>query len=38
VPADKRITWTAAPFRLSGKPLLPAGLVGEAILIIRDKN
>jgi hypothetical protein len=38
VPADKRITWTTAPFRLSGKPLLPAGLVGEAILIIRDKN
>lgn len=29
LPASERITWTTAPFRLEGKPLLPAGLVGE---------
>jgi hypothetical protein len=28
-PAGKRVTWTTAPFRLSGKTLLPAGLVGN---------
>ena len=36
--AEKRVTWTTAPFRLSGKPLLPAGLIGRVSLIIRDKN
>lgn len=29
LPADKRITWTTAPFRLANKPLLPAGLTGN---------
>jgi hypothetical protein len=38
LPADKRVTWTTAPFRLSGKPLLPAGLVGKVTLIIKEKN
>lgn len=33
LPADKRITWTTAPFRLGGKPLLPAGLVGAVELV-----
>jgi hypothetical protein len=28
LPQEKRITWTNAPFRLDGKPLLPAGLLG----------
>jgi hypothetical protein len=31
--AEKRITWTNAPFRLKDKPLLPAGLMGEVKLI-----
>lgn len=26
LPEDRRLTWTTAPFRLKGKPLLPAGL------------
>ncbi|WP_162915311.1 glycosyl hydrolase [Paraflavitalea soli] len=33
LPAEKRITWTTAPFRLQGKPLLPAGLMGQVILM-----
>lgn len=33
LPAEKRLTWTTAPFRLSGKPLLPAGLVGKVNII-----
>lgn len=33
LPADKRITWTTAPFRLQGKPLLPAGLMGQVVLM-----
>jgi hypothetical protein len=33
LPADKRITWTTAPYRLQGKPLLPAGLIGRVILM-----
>jgi hypothetical protein len=28
LPENKRITWTTAPYRLEGKPLLPAGLFG----------
>ena len=35
LPQEKRITFTTAPFRLSGKPLLPAGIVGKVKLIIR---
>jgi hypothetical protein len=35
LPPDKRITWTTAPFRLKGKPLLPAGLIGKLKLLIR---
>jgi hypothetical protein len=27
-PVEKRVTWTTAPFRLKGKPLQPAGIVG----------
>jgi hypothetical protein len=33
---DKRVTWTTAPFRLEGKPLLPAGLFGP-VRICRSK-
>lgn len=33
LPPEKRVTWTTAPFRLGGKPLLPAGLVGNVELI-----
>ena len=32
---EKRTTWTTAPFRLAGKPLLPAGLVGNIVLQMR---
>jgi hypothetical protein len=32
LPEEKRITWTTAPFRLKGKPLLKAGLSGPATL------
>ena len=28
LPESERITWTTAPYRLEGKPLLPAGLFG----------
>lgn len=28
LPENKRIAWTTAPYRLEGKPLLPAGLFG----------
>jgi hypothetical protein len=34
LPAEKRTTWTTAPFRLKDKPLLPAGLTGTVILQI----
>ena len=34
LPAEKRITWTTAPFRLKGKPLLKAGLLGPVTLKI----
>lgn len=36
LPEAKRITWTTAPFRLKDKPLLPAGIVGEVKLIVRE--
>ena len=32
LPEAKRITWTTAPFRLKGKPLLKAGLMGPVTL------
>lgn len=33
LPKEKRVTWTTAPFRLAGKPLLPSGLIGRVGLI-----
>lgn len=33
LPEDKRVTWTTAPYRLEGKPLLPAGLFGPVRII-----
>ncbi|HEX5652940.1 MAG TPA: glycosyl hydrolase [Chitinophagaceae bacterium] len=36
LPPAKRISWTTAPFRLKGKPLLPAGLVGEVRVVSRE--
>ncbi len=36
LPQNKRITFTTAPFRLAGKPLLPAGIVGKVKLIVRQ--
>lgn len=35
LPKEKRITWTTAPFRLKGKPLEPAGLLGQFIIITK---
>lgn len=32
LPVDKRITNTTAPFRLAGKPLYPAGLIGPVTI------
>ena len=32
LPENKQITWTTAPYRLSGKPLLPAGLLGPVTI------
>ena len=36
LPEEKRITWTTAPYRLEGKPLLPAGLFGP-VKVSRNK-
>jgi len=33
LPEDKRTTWTNATYRLDGKPLLPAGLLGPVKII-----
>jgi hypothetical protein len=33
LPMEKRTTWTTAPFRLSGKPLLPSGIIGRVGII-----
>ena len=35
LPAEKRIAWTTAPFRLKDKPLFPAGIVGDVKIIIK---
>lgn len=35
LPADKRVTYTTAPFRLKGKPLLPAGITGSIKIIVQ---
>jgi hypothetical protein len=34
LPADKRPAWTPAPSPAAGKPLLPAGLLGPAIISV----
>jgi hypothetical protein len=34
LPENKRITWTIAPYRLEGKPLLKAGILGPVKLAI----
>jgi hypothetical protein len=38
LPENKRLTWTTAPYRLDGKPLLPAGLLGPVKIITIDKS
>ncbi|HSC55089.1 MAG TPA: glycosyl hydrolase [Phnomibacter sp.] len=35
LPEEKRVTYTTAPFRLAGKALKPAGLIGDIQLQIR---
>ncbi|MCX2484411.1 glycosyl hydrolase [Pedobacter sp. MR2016-24] len=37
LPPEKRITNTTAPFRLAGKPLYPAGLVGPVTIQTEEK-
>jgi hypothetical protein len=36
IPEKERLTWTTAPFRLEGNPLLKAGLLGP-VTIVREK-
>ncbi|MEJ5963139.1 glycosyl hydrolase [Pedobacter immunditicola] len=38
LPVNKRITHTTAPFRLEGKPLHPAGLLGKVQLLTLEEN
>jgi hypothetical protein len=38
LPLDKRVTWTTAPLRLAGKPLLPAGLIGRVSVLVKKKT
>ncbi|NCI48194.1 glycosyl hydrolase [Sediminibacterium soli] len=35
LPVQQRVSWTNAPFRLKGKPLLPAGLMGTIKLVAK---
>jgi hypothetical protein len=35
LPESTRITWTTAPYRLDGKPLLPAGLLGPVRICVQ---
>jgi hypothetical protein len=37
LPENQRITWTRAPFRLQGKSLLEAGLLGPVTLCVEKK-
>lgn len=36
LPKEERLTWTTAPFRLEGEPLLKAGLLGP-VTIVKEK-
>jgi hypothetical protein len=36
LPADKRITSTMYPFKMEGKPLLPAGLLGPVVIEVEQ--
>ncbi|MNS93229.1 hypothetical protein D3C72_1273890 [compost metagenome] len=36
LPKEERLTWTTAPFRLEGEPLLKAGLLGP-VSIVKEK-
>jgi len=37
LPKEERLTWTTAPFRLEGNPLLKAGLLGP-VTIVKEKS
>lgn len=37
LPKEQRLTWTTAPFRLEGNPLLKAGLLGP-VTIVKEKK
>ena len=38
LPKEEKITWTTAPFRLEGKPLVESGLLGPVNLVIIDEK
>jgi hypothetical protein len=38
LPADQRRTWTPAPSPTAGKPLLPAGLLGPAVISVSSEK
>jgi hypothetical protein len=38
LPEDKRFTHTNAPYRLNGRPLLEAGLIGPVSIEISKSN
>ncbi|WP_372772537.1 glycosyl hydrolase [Mangrovibacterium sp.] len=38
LPEGKRIAWTTAPYRLEGRPLLPAGLFGPVRLLRQNED
>ena len=37
LPKEKRVTYTAYPFKMEGKPLLPAGLLGPVVIETPEK-
>ncbi len=38
LPEEERVTWTTAPYRLEGRPLLPAGLFGPVVITKSEIN
>lgn len=38
LPEEQRVSWTTAPYRFEGLPLLPAGLIGPVELLVTQKQ
>lgn len=34
LPVEEQLTWTSAPYMLEGKPLLPAGILGDVNILV----